>query len=201
MSLGVVDIDGILANFIRGFTAVLKTYDPQAPIVPSHSNVPHWDLTEWYWPKAPREYVRELNEQAWEALKSGALRGFWETLEPQDAGAIRLVQRAHRYLPIVFLTRRDGPTAFRETHQWLESWGIEEPTVVRVRSGEEKGGFARIYGAQWAVEDSPVNIACLSLSGVTTYMPLFPYNRHVGDMDRVIPVNSPEEAIERALLR
>ena len=174
MSAIAVDIDGVLANFAKAFSTLCHELDSAIPIIEG-PNYRAWDSHLW-WGDATEE-TSAIVEEAWRHIKSENNRFFW--FLPQPISALDKVKELQRKLPIVFMTRRDGPDAWKQTRWWLERQGIEEPLIYRIHSGEEKHEVCAKLGISVIIDDSPKVVEQCLAAGMKVIMPAYEYNSHV----------------------
>ncbi len=169
MSAIALDIDGVLTNFAKSFSLLCNNIDDSAPILKDHDDVQDWDWHAWYG-------YPDLIEAAWDRVFGnwGEGQQFWYKMSPLHDLSY-LVQN-YRKWPALFITRRDGDTAWFHTVKWLEKHGIEEPLVYRTVSGEEKVDVCKKFGIRILIDDDPKNVIRAVGSGIDTIMPLYPYN-------------------------
>lgn len=193
-----VDMDGCVTNFVHQFTKWAHAVSPQAPILEGHQSMPAWEFRGWYMQDSKLEH--KVLEETWRrALDS---ESFWKYMKPQFPAGLTRLAELHRTQPLVFITRRDGVDAYKQTADWLRVHGIEEPILIRVHSGEEKQDICKTFGIRIMIEDSPKYAEGLTDNGVHVVMPRYPYNidfiANKGDW-RVTGVGSLSEALERAV--
>lgn len=69
-----VDMDGVVTDFCRGFSRMVRQLAVGAPIV-STKDVQSWKWTDWYWPEG---YTKKLKAATWRALRRDP--HFWRQL-------------------------------------------------------------------------------------------------------------------------
>ena len=133
-----IDIDGCLADYVRGLTTALSKYQ-ETPIVTTPEQ-PTWDLTaeidalEKYNPEYARDYA------FW--------YGLHELIPQSVARQIDLLTKA---AIVYFVTSRPPLVAVHAaTVDWLKGIGITNPMVVMTR---EKETFAELVYATHILED------------------------------------------------
>lgn len=169
------DVDGVITDFALGFSQVVQRLtDGRAPLVTSYKEIKAWEWPSWYWPEG---FSEELNEQAWaEIFKSNS---FWRDLEPLFPADLPYLQDSANGVPLVFLTRRDGMNPWGQTADWFRDYGIDEPLVVRLRSGEEKHDVCRRMGINAMIEDAPRYTEMALNDGMSVVLMSWPYNSHL----------------------
>jgi len=174
------DLDGIVADFTHGFSRhINEMTGGAAPIVNNYSTVKTWAWETWYW---PGEFDSEMNEQAWHQILQSP--DFWLELHAIFPEQMGLLKRAARRIPIVFMTRRDGNKPYNQTLKWLQNWGVKEPMLVRIHSGEEKSEWCKALGIRTLIDDSPKNMEEAKAAGLNVVTITWPYNMDVSGVHR-----------------
>lgn len=153
------DIDGVLADFIKGYSRIETTLSGQ-PVITTREQ-PQWN------------FQSEHNDSVWKLILTSPT--FWQNLSclfPNDMAYLASIHRNN----VVYMTRRDGIDAWGQTIRWLESYGIEEPLVVRIHSGEEKEHFCASMGIDVLIDDSPKFITSARKDGVRVVKMSWLYN-------------------------
>jgi hypothetical protein len=168
------DLDGVLADLNRAFTAVaLRRYPALDVSAVSAADLVaaapgtidrEEDPTE----AAPVEgtplsLTRRQMDETWSELC--AVTDFWETLEEIEAGAIaRLASLADaRRWEVVFLTSRPrsaGGLVQRQSQRWLDRKGFPFPSVYVVQ--KSRGLIADALALDVVIDDRPEN--CLDVA-------------------------------------
>lgn len=161
------DIDGVLANFTRGFTRIAHELfgtpvgDGQSQETWYFEHYPQLGLTKEHckWPDGP----------LWSAIFSSPT--FWEELDPFN---VSVMQRINRIRNKVFITNRPGIDTQGQSERFLQKWGIEDPVVI---VAEQKLPVALEYGVVAMTDDYIKN--CNELLGTVQFMSLHyaPYNK------------------------
>lgn len=115
-------------------------------------------------------------EGTWEVIKNEEDTNFWLSLPPLFPREMAALVTVANEVPCVFITRRDGPKAWEQTIAWLQQYGITEPHVYRVKSGEEKSQICKRFGVSVMIEDCPQYAEELLQHGVPVEMVLWKYN-------------------------
>src|SRR3972149_3030766 len=169
------DMDGIVTNFSLGFSKVVNSLtNGRAPLVTSYNEVKSWQWKPWYWKEG---FTNKLNERAWDWIHASPT--FWRDLEPLFPDDMAYLASIARTEPVVFMTRREGLGAWEQTVLWLQSHGIEEPLVIRVRSGEEKWEICQRMGIQVLIDDNPKTLEAAKDVGLSVVTIDWPYNASV----------------------
>lgn len=170
MSGIMVDIDGVLADFVGGFTTLGNAMFGLS--VKRNGEQEDWSWSGSGW------CTSEQENEIWECLKASST--FWrslKTLSNVSAADLQLVAATHTTQPLIFVTSRPGRTAWRQTVDWLEERGIMEPLVVRTAKTLRKPAVCRGLGLMAAIEDSPMQLEELYKAGIETVKIRWPYNR------------------------
>lgn len=150
------DIDGVLADFVRGFLnyITLKT------------NVAVPNLFDANNPRYGTEHIvgADLNSLAWESLKKDPF--FWEGLPASATRAeFARIDKLQDQHDVYFATNRPGLYSKQQTEHWLMARGIARPTVVVTA---RKGEFARAVNATYSIEDKAGNAVYIGYESPTT---------------------------------
>ncbi len=155
------DIDGVLADFVEGFTKIEREITGLGTV------------------------VRTVNCESWDSLKSPEVwkriaeeRGFWGRLTPLVGPSVfQQINDLCMDNHVVFATSRfvGTPGPQYQTSAWLQRVGISRPNVVLSRS---KSVIAVGVKADFSIEDKLDNaIAIEGESGTISYLLDRPYNR------------------------
>lgn len=160
------DLDGVLADFVYGFTALAnKNYG--TPITPT-SGQPSW----YGFPGLDTHVI----DSTWYTLKQDGT--FWVGLpslvsSDELAYVAALADQHHVY----FATDRKGLRVKRQTEEWLEDRGIINPTVLITN---RKGEVAKALKCRFSIEDKASNasaVAWLTEDRCKSYLINRPYNQ------------------------
>jgi 5'(3')-deoxyribonucleotidase len=145
------DIDGVLADFILGFTALASQKHDVRPFTTDQAK--DWHLTENGFTK------QQLNDTLDEVARTSH---FWRDLplapnvSPEDLGRIQRLNEQHR---VYFVTSRiESGDTLQQTRIWFFKLGITPPNVVM---SKKKGEMARALGAHYSIEDKWDNAHCI----------------------------------------
>ena len=160
----VIDIDGVLADFVYGFTSLANSM--------FGSPVYGVDAQE-VWDELAGLSRKQMSE-TWDALKAD--HHFWFNLPScATAGDWEAVENLSYSNDVYFATARVGVGCKAQTEGWLAHHGIEYPTVVITT---EKGDFARAVEADAVLDDKPGNVLCVQyLSKAVPYILDRKYNQ------------------------
>jgi uncharacterized HAD superfamily protein len=160
-----MDIDGVLADFMYGFTNLAATkFDT---LVTRNHEYERWDETpgltreqiQWTWAQIAQSYT------FWIALNPLVLKSTFFKLS-------RLSERADIY----YATARTGKHVKWQTETWLRGWDVLNPTVLVTG---RKGEVAAALGATHLIDDKAGNALCAYYlcPGLKSYILDRPYNR------------------------
>ena len=118
----IFDMDGVLANFSKGFHELTKKMYPEwEPLYPPNE-APFWD--DYCAPLEPHK-----KREVWNAIKKSTT--FWTTLEPLAAyEEFECIQYLTYCCEVYFATHRVGTDVKEQTEVWLRSQGIARGTVI-----------------------------------------------------------------------
>lgn len=142
------DIDGVLADFIYGWTSLLN-----ACITP-HPVFSQVDRAYQRWDDYRARLTNEQYKAAWGRLRSDPT--FWYTLpsllSPEEVEQLRRIERSHW---LYFVTNRSGVDVRQQTLYWLsDRAGIVNPVVLVTA---DKGEAALALQAHYSIEDKAGN--------------------------------------------
>lgn len=134
------DLDGVLANFIKGFTQIAhKLHGTPVSDTPAHQS--------WMFEDFP-----ELNlttQQCKRVWDEGILNNpdFWADLDPIN---VSVMKRINAIPNKMFITNRAGINPHGQSVRFLRTWGIDNPLVVVAKA---KGPVAIDYGVTAHIDD------------------------------------------------
>ena len=144
------DIDGVLADFVLGFTALAGNKFDVKPA--SHSETQDWHLTNLMTREQMIETLGEVSRSS----------DFWRNLPlardvtPDDLGRIQRLNELHR---VYFVTSRiESGNTLQQTRWWFFQQGITPPNVIM---SSKKGEIARVLRADYSIEDKWDNAHCI----------------------------------------
>ena len=143
-----LDVDGVLADFILGFTQLATTagylYEPF-----STKDQQSWDFNEHL------SWTQQQN--LWVYIKASPT--WWETLQPLvSVDEIDQISELAANHQLVFCTQRVGRHPQLQTTYWLRRLGILNGAVVVTK---RKGEVARALDIDYSLEDKVENANCV----------------------------------------
>lgn len=169
-----MDVDGVLADFIWGWRTMAREYMRGATKYHRKLLDVYSQLAQPSWNYDPG-LTKAVSGALWENIKESAT--FWSTLtpliKPSEAWALKGLAKYH---DLYFATARLGHLAKRQTEQWLREHLDLEPTVILTK---RKGNFCYAVKADYALEDKADNACAIAWisEGTTPYLVDRPYNR------------------------
>jgi len=164
----IFDVDGVLANFSKGFHELTKKMYPKwEPLYPPNE-APFWD--DYCAPLEPNK-----ESEVWNAIKKSP--SFWKMLEPlatdEEFGCI---ERLSYQCEVYFATHRVGTAVKEQTEIWLQRQGILRNTVIVTPL---KGQVADAIKATHLIDDKAGNAIYTAYHSPSTksYILDKPYNR------------------------
>lgn len=190
MKVGLIDLDGVCAQFDRAFKSVLDRCHG------SYVEVP-FPVETWNWDK--EYYGKETASMAWQQVLHVDPEGFWGNLGVLDPDGMLTLATAmsQQALQPYFVTTRPFKGAEKISTKWLERAGLNYPSVVQSKN---KAAIARGIECEFAVEDKPENAQFILRergASCRVYLVKYPYNQALWDDPYIIPVNSLNEALKR----
>ena len=167
----VFDIDGVLADFILGFTTLAHQMYP--------SVAPYSTLQQKTWGQFGGLSAYQEAEVWKEVMVSPY---FWSELESLATFSdyIRL-GRLCEIATVYFVTNRAGVDPIYQTKNWLQSQVIVSPNII---VSKYKGECCRVVNATYAIDDKADNASCIAWNSMTTdgitipYLIDRPYNQY-----------------------
>ena len=166
-----VDLDGVLADTMVTFCAILNKRHSTRFTVDSFIQWNAWDIAQI----TKREFFQTLNE-AWFD---------WENIPPVEENIGEKVRRIHKLGRMDIVTGRSLETV-QSAKAWLEKMQVDYDEFVRTASTNEKAFLS--YDV--FIDDAPDLMATIS-SSVTAYGILYtqPWNRNAPGMTRIFKVS------------
>ena len=160
-----VDLDGVLANFVYGFTRYVR-------------EIGAWKFTSDYQPMAwdfPEIPDRALFQRAISTFHEQHL--FWQSLPAYVANCNSLAEFIGKRpeVNIVYLTARPspskGPSALVQTNRWLRAQGLlgDATTVIVVDNWQRKVDTVAILGVDAIIDDHSQTVEGVLKLALTTW--------------------------------
>lgn len=172
-----IDIDGVLANFTKGYAAKINELFPGT--IPEGYEPQDWDWTAVLSPAAA--------VAAWKAIEQDET--FWEYLDCYCDNAQALYAFLHEYpeVEVYYVTARArtvGKTLLAQTKLWLAQRGLvsENTSIIPVTSGKKKGEVYAALGINMSIDDAWSNVAAsINVEGHrgNDYLLDRPWNRNI----------------------
>lgn len=142
-----IDVDGVLADFVKGFYDAARYYDPKTPFITTH------EQETWHdWIGIPEETQSKI----WKEIKESKV--WWYELDPLPTPAERHALSQLDYidgLNLYFVTSRPGVYSKFLTERWIRTYcGMEHPTVI---IASNKGLMSKMLNIDISIEDNGPN--------------------------------------------
>jgi hypothetical protein len=172
--VGLIDVDGVLANFNNAFLDLLNERHV-------HKNWRRFQSAEgpttWDWPQAVG-FPQEDIDLAWGRVARNP--AFWANLEsyPGTIDFLRRLKHAtqERLIQPYFVTNRIPPSAADFTNRWLNWHGYADANVIAVNKSGTKHLIAEAVGADFIIDDYWKNFDGMP-ANVRKYLVDKPWNR------------------------
>lgn len=167
-----MDIDGIVADFVLDFTRLIRLNFPDKL---DHS-FGVMAATEWGFKNILTNKEIGL---IWDQIYASS--SFWSLLQPMFTPADRdaFIRMADKH-ELQWVTSRSGKNALDQTKYWLRRHGLPNWENA-VLAGESKGEFVKEHGLfDVAFDDSPTQIKRLQDVGQFVVVRNTPYNQEAG---------------------
>lgn len=171
------DLDGVLADFIRGAYGILNEINPR---IKDTSEEPHtWNFPEEQFGYTAAEW-KECRERYW------ASETFWFTLQPMFECEQALTVLTQAYAEghhVYFITDRAGKRVHEQTVMWLVKNGYAlMPQVLLTKAGT-KGHAAKTLQLTHFIDDKPEN--CYDVREASPQTKVFLFRRRWNDYPEV----------------
>lgn len=146
----IFDVDGVLADFILGFTRLGNSIYGTPIVATTHHK--KWGEFPGLGP--------EQEDALWGIVKKFEAN-FWFSLEPLVSSEVFRGIQDLRVCgdDVYFVTSRPGEYAKQQTEHWLQLHGISHPTVI---ISSKKGEAAAMLGADYCLDDKAENAWCVA---------------------------------------
>lgn len=184
----VLDVDGVLADFILGFTTLANRMFGTPVYTTLEQKT--WDSYDGL--------TDDQSARALDAVKQSPT--FWQELppiaSPDELARLASVAPAH---DLYFVTNRNGVAAKAQTEAWLRRHGLSMPTVIL---SDAKGEVAKAVRADILLDDKAGNAVFTQYYSRATAVYLIdrPYNRFDPAVlgSKIIRVRTLHEFFERS---
>lgn len=162
------DLDGVLRNFTRGFTRV--AYDLFGTPVGDPTCQQTWGFEDFPNLGLSKEQCH-FDGPIWKKIRESA--EFWRNLDPLNP---TVMLRINRLKNKVFITNTVGVDAHAQSVDFLERWGVYNPTVVLA---SDKGPAAVEHRVVAHLDDYLPNCAAIRSALPLSYVALLyvPYSK------------------------
>lgn len=171
-----VDLDGVLVEFTRGFGRLAReVLLRDFPAISTGERAAGWETGALY------PDIRGADrDRVWGAAWTSS--SFWRTLPPLEP-PLQLERLGH--LPCIkyYVTRRRGFKVHEQTQGWLqEHCGDPAPTVLVLAPHQVRGPLVPMLGVTHALDDQPENLVnLLTYAGdrAEVWMRAWPHNDYL----------------------
>lgn len=169
MSVILLDLDGVLADFVLGFRRLAAEMFPPQEV---------WGTAEEAeWNGIYRGLTSEQADSVWGHIKEYG--PFWVKLDPlfdwKEWSALRCLEVGHT---VYYGTSRPGPYTYWWTRRWLNNEFLDGSLVVLAPgdTARRKAELARVVGADYALDDHPGYAQAMAQTGTQAFVRAWPYN-------------------------
>ena len=158
------DVDGVLANFTRGFTRI--GHDLFGTPVSTHGIQKTWNFEDF----APLDLNHARCAAIWKVIDKDP--GFWAELDPLNSSIMGNIGGIENR---VFISNRRGIDPKTQTEAFLEKYGVWDPKVF---IAENKVPIAKLLNVVAHVDDYYPNCVAIKKAIPNAYVALLwtPYN-------------------------
>jgi hypothetical protein len=153
------DVDGVLADFTRGFTRI--AHELFGTPVGDHSYQPTWMFEEFPALGLTKPMVKEV----WDVIKTHS--HFWAKLDPLNVSVMNLINKIDN---AVYITNRPGIHTGWQTVMFLRKWGVN--AFGRVYVAADKPSMMRKLNVVAHIDDWEVNVKATRAALPHVYAPL-----------------------------
>lgn len=166
-----LDVDGIFADFTTAFTEHCVKCTGRDLFPPRPFDVPTWDYPQ-HFGYTPQEMDPEKGI-VWRAIRDDPE---WWSFVPPFADADESLQRLKTLSAdheIVFVSNRKGRKAWRQTKEWIETHGYDNPTVIL---SARKAAIAMAIGMDLYIDDRFATALDVANTRTKSYLLTRPWN-------------------------
>ena len=176
----VIDMDGVLVDWVLGFTRVLLAVQGR------DIRLAYSTGAQQTWRFEDSGFDTPTVDKAWELIKASPT--FWQDLPTLLTEHERdEVRRLIRTFDVKFVTSRPGINTKQQTEAWLHACGLDGGTVV---VAENKLPLLMALQPVAILEDKPSTIREARKAGLPVCVRDWPYNRSLGTEDYTQRVSS-----------
>ena len=142
-----LDIDGVVANFVRFFTETAHELYPELSVL-EDGEVSEWEFTNWYCTKKQEDKIWRyiIEEKSWDSMKSLLSDETWSKIGKNT-------------IEMYFITSRPSlgnVSAQKQTIIWLHQFLFIMPQVI---CSNKKYEVCDLLNLDFYIDDKPGNIA------------------------------------------
>lgn len=142
------DIDGVLADFIFGYTS--------EAVRMGYLDKPLTFNDQVGWDEFGNMTPNQVHKVWDKVLRDG---NFWLSLNPLvNEKVFQDINKLNSNYNVVFVTKRDGLMVQSQTKLWLIKHGVSNPSIILTK---RKGEIARALDMQFSIEDKAENAAVI----------------------------------------
>lgn len=144
------DMDGVLVNFMKGFSELGKRMNPELPIV-NDEDTKAWNLESWYGNK-------EIVSDIWNYMRKEDIF-FWTKLEPlvSKEEITRIKYNGHEIYVITSRNNVGYISAQKQTVAWVkEIFDCAHPPQVIICTNKAK--ICELLNIDYYIDDKPDNL-------------------------------------------
>jgi len=179
-----LDIDGVLCNFEKGFWGVVKKeFGIEPPL--------EEDIIEWKHSLCLESFDQEKETKTWEVIKSSP--NFWEQLSSYSQNieglkkSIEILKHDKNILPVIYYvttrpetitkTKHIDQTCYSQTKRWLKARGlVNDLAFGGLIFATEKENIVKALGLQYALDDKVGNLSRIDKTICQPYLLTRPWN-------------------------
>lgn len=149
-----IDVDGVLADFVKAFYDSARYYDSHIPMITTY------EQERWHdWVGIPEKVQSEV----WREIKES--KSWWYEIDPLPTPEDRHKLSNLDYVDgfnLYFVTSRPGAYAKFLTERWIRTYvRVEHPTVIIANN---KAAIAKLLGIDYSIEDHGGNAENIGLT-------------------------------------
>ena len=161
----VFDMDGVLTDFVRGFTTLAAVVSGK----PAYTAYSTGAQLSWDFP-----YTPEVVASTWRRIIAST--EFWATLPPLiTPWETEEIKALSQLYTVEYVTSRVGTNCLQQTQRWLSNNGLRGDVTVTDRKVEFISRLAPVA----MIDDKPDVVTKALSSGLRCYIRDWPYNREL----------------------